>query len=356
MWSHVLDASFSVARCLMSLLLSPWGYVKELLGLTVLLAGFAWALTAVSTSLPSKDEHQHAAAAAQVRSVSRMLLLPEDGRICLYQNLRELVTIDESHGAEQSYQALPAADYLELHNLGHAWGYLVNRIDTGFEWWNSMQGKYEIPAALNQTKVRSISLSKQQNIAAVLSVSREVQLWRPNTEGVIDVIASFDLPDCDWIYLSPTGDVLAVRSDRRLRFLDSLTGKEIGSSVQLKDLVTCHCWSPEGSYFACAMHDGEILVCPVYDTEDLPISIKRPQSASAIALSSNGSWLIGATSCGEQFAFQQGELCWNLPAHRNNIRALAIAGHQDQVVSSGMDGKVSIRSLETGRLLREFTP
>lgn len=77
---------------------------------------------------------------------------------------------------------------------------------------------------------------------------------------------------------------------------------------------------------------------------------------TVIALNEDGEWLAAGTSTGEIRAFHQGQPAWTRTAQRLNIRSLAIAHNRDQLVSGGLDGKISIRSLTTGDDVRELTP
>ena len=356
MFVNCAAAAARALRTLLFLLLSPFGYVRELVSLAGVLAALLGAWTFIAPVLKLDDGNRHAASPRKRTCISQLAHSPQTGTICLLRDYQELLAIDDLNSRERFCQLISPTEPTSLACGSEGWSLVTYSRESGLRWRTSLWGTLEIPWDDRQTVV-NVAVAADGRVAAIISQSDRVELFQLTDDGEVQPFGTCPLTEVQAIWLSPSGRRLAAKTRSGvLRFVNVEDGRETRPLRRLHDLVMCAAWSGEGGRFAVGLSDGAILLCDAGGDGSTDRTIMVDRSPAAVALNADGEWLITGSSLGRIEAFRDGELVWIRQGSVRMISALAIsqAVAAEQLISSATDGKIFIRSLTTGEMQREL--
>jgi WD40 repeat protein len=339
----------AVAGCL----LNPLGYFKEIAYLSVAL----WLGSSVLTSINQEwygEPSRHAAAAGS-STISRVIDNPYDGTLTLFRDFCEVVTLDRETHEELYRHAVPSVDRLEFGSNPDGWSFLTLTSGRSMIWRHSVLGAIELPPQQESSWVIDATLSPDGGSAAAVDMSGLVRHWRLQEDGsVTERQWSLSFKVCR-VLLSPQGRILAVKTpDNSLSFFDAETGEQRTSPRQLHGMLATWKWSPAGAYLATATERGVIAVWNAERSEPLEWKTSLNYFPTALAITPDGRQLAVGTSTGEILAYRDGQPNWSQRTHPSFVRVLSFTDQEEHLLTGTIKGRLSVHSLATGAVLREF--
>jgi len=334
-----------------STILSPFGYGKELvaLGFAIWLISFS-VTTAMNNTWLSENESQLAVTLSHP-AISRIMLNPHEGMICLYENFTHVVAIDEARGDVLLSHAVPGIHRLELGCDPDGWSFLALKGDHAIEWWHSATGRIEVESP-DGTELDDVTLSKSGRVAAAVTTDGHLATWRIEDTGELRRTVGALSPETDRILLSPNGEILAGKTkDNRLGFYRAADGSELSAMKQQNSLFVSSAWSANSEWFATGLESNRIRIFNVADGSRAVREVAVGMLPISIALSEDGRWLVASLSSGELRAWHDDEPVWSTSTYPTIVRSMDVSADSQRVICGGVDGRMLTYSTTTGTVV-----
>lgn len=335
-----------------ALLLSPLGYLREVMLCAGLLAAALCALTSVQTCV----ENRSAASGEKVINscISRLAVDPYTDQIYLLQDFREIVSLDSS-GLELHQRTVPTLERFHFGRDASGWAFVGQEHGDKFIWWHSTVGESNLMSQEETEEVVDASLSHDGRHLAVLKRGAEIRLWQMSDDGPL-AARRYRMPRAvSDISLSPLGGRIVVQSGgANLQWLNAATGEALSDRIPLGSLIWCTAWSQDENWFAAGTEDRQIRIWNARDLSAPASAIQVDGMPMSLALTADGRWLVAGMSGGELKAWHDGELKWSRQAHHVNVRAIDLSGDEQRVVTACGEGRITVHNVETGEFVSEI--
>lgn len=347
----VIAPAAHAVRFAVSLVLSPWGYAKEI---TIL--GFGVWLVCVVVSGAAKSwslEDETQLAASNRPAIVRVLKNRHENLTCMFQDFSRIVAVDDLTGDVFFSRKVYGAHRFELGCDADGWGFLTLSGDNRLEWWHSSTGPIELPSYEGEENLDDVSMSRTGRVVSALTLDNRLMTWRLMESGEVAQTDGMLPNRSNRILLSPDGNMLAVRSaGSHLSFHRAADGIVLPIPQQeMNSLIVCSAWSADSTWYAVGVERNQVIMVNVTEPLSDIRTVELSMMPTALALSADSRWLIAALSSGNIEGYCDGERIWSQSTHPTVVRTMDISDDDQSIVVGGIDGRLMTFSTHSGALI-----